>query len=261
VEFDSTTDLPLSRYQVSGNLELDDRAKIISYEEFSPYGATTYRSARTEAPRRYRFAGYQRDCETGLYHCGERYYAPWLGRWISADPIGIADGLNVFSYVRNDPVNFDDHCGTSRAYIKPTPRSDRPTPASAGGAAGRVAGGVAGDNPKPAVGPRDGFTSLHRATAAERASKFVNEDDLDAICTNETGDFNHAVMEASYWTDNWDDAVKQMQMANSGRAIITILVPAGKLVPSDNVHQYFDTDAKWQEVCTYSSVHILRTVA
>ncbi|KAI1199173.1 hypothetical protein F5X97DRAFT_297017 [Nemania serpens] len=48
-----------------------------------------------------------------MYHCGERYYAAWLGRWASPDPIGIADGLNRYRYVKNDPINFYDSSGTS----------------------------------------------------------------------------------------------------------------------------------------------------
>ncbi|THC91814.1 hypothetical protein EYZ11_008729 [Aspergillus tanneri] len=102
----------LLRYQMSENLELDDTCKVISYEEYSPYGSSTYQARITEAPRKYRFARYQRDNESGLYLCGERYYAPWLGRWTSADPLGAVGGPNLYIYAGDDPVNFDDHQGT-----------------------------------------------------------------------------------------------------------------------------------------------------
>lgn len=83
----------LVRYQVgnhlgSASLEVDDRALVISYEEYAPYGSSTYQAVRslTECPKRYRYTGKERDEETGLSYHGARYYAPWLGRWTSADP-------------------------------------------------------------------------------------------------------------------------------------------------------------------------------
>ncbi|KAF7586480.1 hypothetical protein BBP40_008805 [Aspergillus hancockii] len=105
----------LLRYQMSDNLELDNTGKVISYEEYSPYGSSTYQSRAVEAPRKYRFEAYQRDNESGLYLCGERYYASWLGRWTSSDPLGIIDSLNLYAYVSNDPINFNDSGGRIRA--------------------------------------------------------------------------------------------------------------------------------------------------
>jgi len=43
-----------------------------------------------------------------------RYYAPWLGRWTSADPMGLADGLNRFAYVGGKPANATDLTGMAR---------------------------------------------------------------------------------------------------------------------------------------------------
>ncbi|KAA8641495.1 hypothetical protein EYZ11_007312 [Aspergillus tanneri] len=108
----TSTGQSLLRYQMSENLELDEQSNVISYEEYSPYGSTTYQAPTTEAPRKYRFANYQCDNESELYHCGERYYAPRLARWTSVDSIGTAGGLNLYCYVGNDPVNFQDHHGT-----------------------------------------------------------------------------------------------------------------------------------------------------
>ncbi|MGE5827100.1 MAG: SpvB/TcaC N-terminal domain-containing protein, partial [Micromonosporaceae bacterium] len=98
----------------SATLELDDEARVISYEEYTPYGATAYQASRgrTEAPKRYRFCGKERDEESGLNYHGARYYAPWLGRWISPDPLGLADGPNMFGYGRANPIAFADPNGT-----------------------------------------------------------------------------------------------------------------------------------------------------
>ena len=85
----------LIRYQFgnhlgSASLELDDQAQVISYEEYAPYGSTTYQAVRsqTETAKRYRYTGKERDEESGMYYHGARYYAAWLGRWESPDPAG-----------------------------------------------------------------------------------------------------------------------------------------------------------------------------
>jgi RHS repeat-associated protein len=109
----------LKRYQFgnhlgSASLELDDQAQIISYEEYAPYGSTSYQAVRsqTETPKRYRYTGKERDEQSGLNHHGARYYAPWLGRWTSCDPNGIGDGTNCYSYTRDNPVVFTDETGS-----------------------------------------------------------------------------------------------------------------------------------------------------
>ncbi|MCW5871379.1 MAG: RHS repeat protein [Candidatus Eremiobacteraeota bacterium] len=47
----------------------------------------------------------------GLYYARQRYYDPSLGRWLSADPIGFSGGLNLFTYVENNPTNLVDPSG------------------------------------------------------------------------------------------------------------------------------------------------------
>jgi len=62
--------------------------------------------------RRYRYTGKERDEETGLYYNGARYLAAWLGRWTSADPIGMQAGVNLYQYCRGSPINYVDPSGT-----------------------------------------------------------------------------------------------------------------------------------------------------
>src|SRR5262249_4417461 len=70
----------LIRYQFGNHLgsailELDDNAQIISYEEYTPYGSTSYQAmgSQVEVPKRYRFTSKERDEESGLYYHGARY--------------------------------------------------------------------------------------------------------------------------------------------------------------------------------------------
>ncbi|MGH1337277.1 MAG: RHS repeat-associated core domain-containing protein [Aureispira sp.] len=98
---------------------------MISYEEYYPYGASAYRVAASGVDlslKRYRFTGKERDEETGLDYFGVRYYASWLGRWTSGDPGGFVDGLNLYRYTRNNPVNGIDAEGYSTEKVeKPKP--------------------------------------------------------------------------------------------------------------------------------------------
>ena len=113
------TPAPLQRFQLNNHLgsaclELDEAAGLIAYEEYTPYGSPAYQAGRS-APevslRRYRYTGKERDPENGFTYHGARYYAPWLGRWTSCDPIGISDGLNLYRYGRNNPNGFIDPSG------------------------------------------------------------------------------------------------------------------------------------------------------
>ena len=58
-----------------------------------------------------RFPGQYFDSETGLHYNWHRFYDPGTGRYISADPIGLAGGMNLYAYVQNDPVNWVDPWG------------------------------------------------------------------------------------------------------------------------------------------------------
>jgi RHS repeat-associated protein len=116
-----TSQRPLIRYQFgnrlgSACLELDDEAQVISYEEYTPYGSTSYQGVRqdTEVPaKRYRYTGKERDEESGLYYHGERYYAAWIARWTACDPIGIEGGLNIYCYGSSSPCNYFDPTGAA----------------------------------------------------------------------------------------------------------------------------------------------------
>jgi RHS repeat-associated protein len=109
----------LVRYQFSNQLgssllELDDLGNVVTYEEYYPYGATSYQgvnSTLTPGAKRYRFTGKERDEESGFYYHGARYYAPWLGRWTSCDPRGLVDGVDLYEYALGNPIIFRDRNG------------------------------------------------------------------------------------------------------------------------------------------------------
>ena len=104
----------------SVSMELDDAALTIAYEEFHPFGTSAFAmrdTAMKAPPRRYRYAGMERDEETGLSCHGARCLCPWLGVWISADPAGVKSGLNVYVYANQNPLKFVDRNGRDPVVI------------------------------------------------------------------------------------------------------------------------------------------------
>jgi RHS repeat-associated protein len=94
----------------SCTVEIDDQGQQISYEEFTPFGASLLFIGTGSASqlKQYRYSGKERDSVTGFYYYGARYYAPWLGRWLSPDPAGTVNGLNIYAFVTDDPETFWD---------------------------------------------------------------------------------------------------------------------------------------------------------
>jgi len=104
---------PVMRYQFdnhlgSASLELGNDGALISYEEYLPYGATSFQAAGGAAEgsaKRYRYTGMERDEETGLGYHTARYYAGWLGRWTACDPLA---GANSYDYCKSRPISRVD---------------------------------------------------------------------------------------------------------------------------------------------------------
>ncbi|MGF6556376.1 RHS repeat-associated protein [Pseudomonas sp. S30_BP2TU TE3576] len=97
----------------SSTLELDEEAGVLTQEHYYPFGGTACwagKSALVAQYKIYRYSGKERDT-TGLYYYGYRYYAPWLQRWISPDPGGNIDGLNLYRMVGNRPTVLRDLVG------------------------------------------------------------------------------------------------------------------------------------------------------
>jgi RHS repeat-associated protein len=105
----------------SASLELDETGNIISYEEYHPFGTSSYRLGRnaTEVQlKRYRYVGKERDEETGLYYYGSRYYAAWICRFVNVDPLQFDyPELTPFQYASNRPITGIDMDGLEFDYV------------------------------------------------------------------------------------------------------------------------------------------------
>ncbi|MBK8256728.1 MAG: hypothetical protein IPK82_29160 [Polyangiaceae bacterium] len=113
----------------SVSLEVTEDGEVISYEEYFPYGGTSFvagRSAREVKLKDVRYSGKCRDDSTGLYHYEFRYYSPFIGNWISPDPAGPVDGFNLYRFARNNPIRFVDIAGLGAAMAMEDRRAEQP---------------------------------------------------------------------------------------------------------------------------------------
>jgi RHS repeat-associated protein len=91
----------------SSTVVLDGSGAFVNREEYTPYGETSFGSY---ARKRYRFTAKERDEESGLYYHGARYYAPWLTRWASADPLP-KPAWSPYRYGGGNPLRMADPSG------------------------------------------------------------------------------------------------------------------------------------------------------
>jgi RHS repeat-associated protein len=81
---------------------------VQNYYAYSPYGETT--PTTIDDGNSSEYTGRENDM-TGVYYYRARYFDPVLKRFISADPIGLAGGLNFYGYVGENPISYTDPFG------------------------------------------------------------------------------------------------------------------------------------------------------
>jgi RHS repeat-associated protein len=125
---------------------IDTSAAVVERFGFDAFGPVRFMDAAF-APRAASTTGWNflfhaefLDTDSGLYNYGYRYLHPELGRWISRDPIAEKGGMNLYGFVRNDPVatldalglmfgwGYGNYCGFNRRADLADCRSENPNP-------------------------------------------------------------------------------------------------------------------------------------
>jgi RHS repeat-associated protein len=85
----------------------DDTGAVTQRNEYGPFGESAALSGIS-----FGYTGQRYDAESGLYFYKTRYYSPVIGRFLQPDTIGYGDGLNMYAYVNNQPMDSVDLLGT-----------------------------------------------------------------------------------------------------------------------------------------------------
>jgi len=134
---DEDDDTPEVKYNLEDHLGnssvmVDDEGDLVNREEYYPFGDTSFGAF---AKKRYRYNGKEKDNESGLYNYGMRYYAPWMCRFVSVDPLAPKyPHYTPYQYAGNKPINFVDLDGLEEAQQQNAPEgsvhpSNKLTPA------------------------------------------------------------------------------------------------------------------------------------
>ena len=78
---------------------------------YDPFGNLTSSSGTYAAANTYRFSSKEWVPSVNGYYYLYRFYVPGIERWLNRDPIGEFGGLNLYSFVNNDPVIWLDRFG------------------------------------------------------------------------------------------------------------------------------------------------------
>ncbi len=87
-------------------------AFVASYE-YGPFGEPIRVSGTEASANPFRWSTKYTDDESDLVYYGYRYYNPSTGRWPNQDPIGERGGINLYGFVRNNPIDTVDLFGLS----------------------------------------------------------------------------------------------------------------------------------------------------
>ena len=176
-------------YDKDGNLiaEADETGKIQTEYVYLD-GQKLAKFAVNPGEDNLRFPGQYFDEETGLHYNMNRYYDPDTGRYLTPDPIGLAGGINLYSYVQNNPVNLVDQFGLASNDL--TPWDDFDNILEGGGAGRGVGGGGYG---------RSGKSPFSKQSECQEAAKAFSKEKqalVDMAKADKKGGITSADMEA-----------------------------------------------------------------
>ncbi|MEO5894048.1 MAG: RHS repeat-associated core domain-containing protein [Ferruginibacter sp.] len=90
-----------------------ERYEYDAFGKLSVFNANYNPIATSGIGNTYTFTGRQYEQETGLFFYRARHYDAEHGRFLQRDPLGYVDGLGLYTYAGNNPINESDPLGLS----------------------------------------------------------------------------------------------------------------------------------------------------
>ena len=95
---------------------------LAAHYEYAPFGALTVSRGTSAAANSFRFSSEYAENDTATVYYNYRHYEPVMGRWLSRDPVGEEDGLNIYVFIDNGLdvdslglVKFDSTCDSIKS--------------------------------------------------------------------------------------------------------------------------------------------------
>ncbi len=101
----------------------NESGQVIERYNYGDFGQTQITDAngiiinQSQIGNTFGYTGRRLDNETGYYYYRARYYDPAQGRFLNRDPIGYIAGMNLYAYVGNNPLNWQDPFGLDRSWF------------------------------------------------------------------------------------------------------------------------------------------------
>jgi RHS repeat-associated protein len=108
----------------------DENGNIVERYTYDIYGMPTFWDAsgnviaESSIGNNILFQGREYSTELNLYYFRARYYCPIMGRFVSVDPMGYKDSMNMYQAFNQNPVNFVDPMGELIYLTGEDPKSD-----------------------------------------------------------------------------------------------------------------------------------------
>ena len=96
---------------------IDSVATLVAEYAYGPFGELIHARGPMALANPWRYATKYYDSETGLYYYGARYLDPVTGQWLSREPLGESESVNLYAYCGNDPVNNVDALGMQKVPV------------------------------------------------------------------------------------------------------------------------------------------------
>jgi RHS repeat-associated protein len=84
--------------------------------DYGPFGELIRQTGPMATANPFRFSTKYDDDESDLLYYGYRYYKPSTGTWANRDPINEQGGVNLYNFVKSNPVSNEDDDGRLSLY-------------------------------------------------------------------------------------------------------------------------------------------------